>query len=611
MQSYHVLRTTSRRPALWVILVALLAGCSREQGDAGASPDASEAFRRFLADNYAEDMRQFPATASLRGIKDDSRDWNPLSDAFLDRRRALEEARLARLREFDRERLSVPDRLSWQLYEQELERNLRADDFRHHHYVIHNYSGHHTAVPSFLVNVHKVGSVADAEDYIARLERVAPLFEQVVERMALAAEKGIFLPDWAYPRIIETARNTIAGAPFGEGPDSVIWADFTAKIAALDIPEARRDSLRDRAETAMLDSVRRGYRGLIAEAERLRAMAPARDGVWKHPDGDAFYAERLRYFTTTDLSAEEIHAIGLREVARIHDEMRGIVEQVGFEGDLRQFMTFMREDPRFYYADDAEGRARYLAEAGAMIDAMRERLPEAFGILPRAELVVKRVEPFREKSAGKAFYQYPAADGSRPGIYYANLYDMKSMPIYQMEALAYHEGVPGHHMQLGINVELEAVPDFQKYATFTAYTEGWGLYSEFLPKEMGFYRDPYSDFGRLAMELWRAARLVVDTGIHRKRWTRERAIQYLVDNTPNAEHDAVQSIERYAAMPGQATAYLIGKNRILELRERAKANLGERFDLRGFHDEVLKDGPVPLSILEQKIDRWEAGLGAG
>jgi len=283
-------------------------------------------------------------------------------------------------------------------------------------------------------------------------------------------------------------------------------------------------------------------------------------------------------------------------------EMKAIMAEVGFEGSLAEFFVFMREDQQFYYPTTDEGREAYLAEANRVIDAMRAKLPEMFGLLPKSELIVKRVEAFREKSAGKAFYQGPPADGSRPGIFYANLYDMADMPKYQLEALAYHEGVPGHHMQRAISVELKDVPEFQKYASFTAYTEGWGLYTEQLGREMGFYEDPYSNFGRLAMELWRACRLVVDTGIHSKRWTREEAIDYLVENTPNSVGDSSKAIERYIAMPGQATAYMIGKLKIIELREKAKAAMGDKFDIRQFHDEVLKDGPVPLSLLEQKVD---------
>jgi uncharacterized protein (DUF885 family) len=286
--------------------------------------------------------------------------------------------------------------------------------------------------------------------------------------------------------------------------------------------------------------------------------------------------------------------------------MREIMKQVKFEGSLQDFFLFMRNDDQFYYADSDEGRERYMTEAKDFIDKMEAKLPEYFGLTPKARMVVKRVEAFREQSAGKAFYQSPSKDGSRPGTYYANLFDMRSMPTYQMEALAYHEGIPGHHMQRAIAQELDGIPEFQKYVSFTAYTEGWGLYTEELGKDMGFYADPYSDFGRLAMELWRACRLVVDTGIHEMKWSREKAIQYLIDNTPNPEADSVKAIERYIAMPGQATAYMIGKIKIMELRDKAQAELGNKFDYRGFHDTVLKDGPVPLTLLEENVNKWIA-----
>jgi uncharacterized protein (DUF885 family) len=334
--------------------------------------------------------------------------------------------------------------------------------------------------------------------------------------------------------------------------------------------------------------------------------SPEGDGVWRLPNGDSWYQNRLAWFTTTDLTAEQVHDLGLEHVERIHDQMRDIMTQVNFEGDLQAFFKFMREDPQFYYANNQEGRDRYLREAKEYIDIMEDKIPEYFGLVPKADMIVKRVEEFREQSAGKAFYQSPARDGSRPGTYYANLFDMGSMPTYQMEALAYHEGIPGHHMQRSIAQELEGIPEFQKYMSFTAYTEGWGLYTEELAKDMGFYQDPYSDFGRLAMELWRACRLVVDTGIHDMQWTREEAIQYLVDTTPNPQNDAVKAIERYIAMPGQATAYTVGKIQIMTLRDKAKSALGDKFSYADFHDEVLMYGPIPLNILEQKIDLWIA-----
>jgi len=301
-----------------------------------------------------------------------------------------------------------------------------------------------------------------------------------------------------------------------------------------------------------------------------------------------------------------IHNLGLAEVERIHGEMRDIMRDVNFDGDLQAFFEFTRVDSQFYYPDTPEGKERYLSEATAWIDDMKARLDTLFLVKPQADLVVKAVEPFREKSAGKAFYQRPAPDGSRPGTYYANLYTMEAMPIYQMEALAYHEGIPGHHMQIAIAQELQGIPKFRKFGGYTAYTEGWGLYAELIPKEIGLYDNPYSDFGRLAMELWRACRLVVDTGIHAKKWTREEAIDYLKRNTPNPESDLVKAIERYVVMPSQATAYKVGMLKILELRERAKQALGEKFDIREFHDVVLKQGPLPLTVLEGQIEMWIA-----
>lgn len=569
-----------------------------------ADPAVTDAFRTFLEENYAVDMARFPMSASYRGIKTNQDQWDPVNEDFQQETREILEARLAQLQAIDRSALSPQDQLSWDLYKLDLERQLAADDFRHHHYVIHQFRGPHTLAASGLINIHRVNTLADAEAYIGRLNNLGDWFDGVVEQVRIRGEKNLLLADWQYPQMIESARNVISGAPFDDsGSDSTLWEDFQGKVADLEVEPQVREELLTEAREALLEVVQPAYEELITALEAQSEDAPDADGVWKFEDGDDFYAERLRWFTTTDLSADEIHDIGLREVDRIHGEMREIMREVEFEGDLQAFFAFLREDPQFLYPETAEGRAAYLADAREAIDNIRQILPEWFGLLPEAELVVKRVEAFRERSAGKAFYQGPPPDGSRPGIYYANLYDMTAMPTYQLEALAYHEGIPGHHMQRAISVELEDIPEFQRYASFTAFTEGWGLYSEELAKDMGMYEDPYSDFGRLALELWRACRLVVDTGIHSKRWTRERAIDYLVENTPNSVGDATKAIERYIAMPGQATAYLIGKLKIMELRERAREELGEAFDIRDFHDEVLRYGPVPMSILEDNIER--------
>jgi uncharacterized protein (DUF885 family) len=605
--------------ALLCVGALTLTACSRE--DAAQTPDTVEAeptamasqqtaaaeFRAFLDENYAVDMARYPYSASYRGDKSNHDKWNSAAEPFLQETREINEARLAQLADFDPQNLEGSIALSRELYQLNLERNLARDNFRHHHAVITQFRGPHTSMVSSLINIHQVNDVADAEAYIGRLEKVGTWFDQVIDQMRIRQEKKFLLADWQYPKTIQASQNVISGAPYDKsGQDSSLWADIQEKVAALDIASEQQEQLLKSARAALLNVVKPAYERLITELEVQAALAPDADGVWKYENGEAFYAELLRWYTTTDLSADEVHNIGLREVERIRGEMQAIMDQVEFEGSLADFFLFIREEPRFYYPDTDEGRAEYLAEAVRLIDVMREDLPTVFGLLPKAELVVKRVESFREQSAGIAFYSGPPADGSRPGIYYANLYRMSDMPKYKMEALAYHEGVPGHHMQSAISAELTAVPDFQKYIGFTAYTEGWGLYSELLAKDMGYYNDPYADFGRLTMELWRACRLVVDTGIHSKRWTREEAIDYLVENTPNAVTEVTKAIERYIAMPGQATAYMIGKMKILELREKARAELGEDFDIRQFHDTVLKDGAVPLSVLGRKIDEMIA-----
>ena len=330
-------------------------------------------------------------------------------------------------------------------------------------------------------------------------------------------------------------------------------------------------------------------------------------GVWKLPDGPAFYAERLAAMTTTAMTADEIHELGLAEVARIHGEMEAIKQQVGFAGTLQEFFVSVRTDPRFRFPNTDEGREAYLQTSRDFYAAIEARLPDYFGLRPKGGLVVKRVEAFRELPGAPQHYQQGTPDGSRPGTYYVHLIDMSSMPKFDMESVAYHEGIPGHHMQIAIAQELSGVPTFRTQMGFTAYIEGWGLYAERLSKEMGGFSDPYSDFGRLSAEIWRAIRLVVDTGLHAKGWTEAQAVDYFLANGPTSEGQVRAEVRRYIVMPGQATAYKVGMLKILELRERARAALGERWDIRQFHDAVLGGGALPLSILERRVDEWVAG----
>ncbi len=604
---------------------ALLAACSQETSPttqtetaapsetAETSTDAqsqTEAINEWFENEFERQVSRSPMFQTFLGRKTNYDKWDDASDEFGRESHELEMAALAEMRAtFDIDAIDPQAQLSYRLAEYNSELADKRFPFRNHWYVFSQFTGPHSGVPSFMINQHRVSSVADAEAYIARLNGIDDYLGQHQKNAEDQFARGINAPKWAFPQMIATSKNIIAGAPFDESDEpSTLLADFDKKIETLEASDEVKEELRARAIEAMQTSVKSAYESLVAMFETQMETATNDDGAWKLPDGGQYYALQLEAMTTTAMSPTEIHDLGLAEVGRIHAEMNMIKETVGFEGTLQDFFVYMRNDPdgKFTYPTTDEGRERYLTEATAIIDTMSGRLDELFLTFPEAELIVKRVEPFREQAAGKAFYQRPAPDGSRPGIYYANLYNMADMPTYQMEALAYHEGIPGHHMQLAISQELEGLPSFRKFGGVTAYTEGWGLYSEYIPKEMGFYKDPYSDFGRLAMELWRAARLVVDSGLHDKKWTREEAIDYLLTNTPNPEGDAVKAIERYIVMPGQATAYKIGMLKILGLRTRAENALGDKFDVRAFHDVVLKNGPVPLAILEENVDAWIA-----
>lgn len=599
--------------------IALTAGCgvNSDNAAAPAAPAAeaskqtqSEKINVWFEEQFENQLARSPRSQTFLGRKTNYDKWDDVSDAFEVEGHALYMASIKEMREnFKLDELDPAATLSYRLYEYEAEQSDRSFPYRNHWYHFSQFRGPHSSTPAFLINQHRVSSVSDAEAYVARLEGVKIYLGQHQKNAEDQFAQGINPPKWSYAQMIATSRNIISGAPFDDsGETSTLLADLNKKLSALDADDVTKEDLRARGINALLQSVQPAYESLVAMFEEQQTTASNDDGAWKLPEGDVYYGLQLARRTTTDMSASEIHDLGLSEVTRIHGEMTVIKDSVGFDGSLQDFFAHMREDPegRFSYPNTDEGRAQYLAEATAIIDDMRGRLDELFYTKPKAELIVKRVEPFRERAAGKAFYQRPAPDGSRPGIYYANLYNMADMPIYQMAALAYHEGIPGHHMQLAISQELEDTPSFRKYGGFTAYSEGWGLYSEYVPKEMGLYDDPYSDFGRLAMEIWRAARLVVDTGLHDKKWSREEAIEYLLTNTPNPEGDCIKAIERYIVMPGQATAYKIGMLKILELRARAEDALGDEFDVRAFHDVVLKNGPVPLAILEENVDAWIA-----
>jgi uncharacterized protein (DUF885 family) len=563
------------------------------------APARNEALAQLFDEYDQASLELSPMSKSYRGIRDeDYGRWGDMSDAADIRSQRLFQETAADMRaRFDPADLSAEDALSYRLFDLAAKRSATGHEFRRNGFIFNQMFGAQSSFPAFLINIHRVGSVEDAQAYVSRIETIDTALDALTAEARARAEDGVMPPDWVYPYVISDIENLLAA-----GNDNAVLEDFRAKVEALDIDDATRADLVAQAEAGWTGSARPAYERLLAEMERQQAIAPTEDGIWRLDDGAEYYQALLTNYTTTELTADEIHAIGLREVERIHGEMRDIMEQVGFEGSLRDFFEYTRTDERFFY----DSREEYLADAEAKLEAMEAKLPEYFGVLPTDPLVIKPVEAFREKSAGKAFYQRPAPDGSRPGTYYVNLYNLRDMSKNELEALAYHEGVPGHHLQLSIQTQLGQVPPFRRFGGVTAYSEGWGLYSEELGKDMGFYTDPYSDFGRLGMELWRACRLVVDTGLHHKRWSREEAIAYLTENTPNPDGDIRKAIERYAVMPGQATAYMIGKLKIMELRDKARSELGERFDIRAFHDTILTSGPVPLSIMEENVDNWIA-----
>ena len=575
---------------------------------AAAKVDQNAAITAFFEEYDAQQLALSPLSKSYRGIKDsDYGRWGDFTNAAEARANDAARSALKEMRaRFDPAQLTPENRLSYRLFEKRAERNEAAFKYNDYGYAFDQMNGAQSELPAFLINIHRVDNKSDARAYVSRLYGIGPGMNQAIEQAKARAGQGIMPPKWVYPYVINDARNVITGAPFDSGPDAPLFADFKGKVGKLNISQIEKDLLIADAAQALNSAVKPAYEALISEMTAQEKVAGTDDGVWRFKDGAGYYAERLANYTTTNMTPEQIHQLGLAQVARIHKEMGVVQKKMEVKGDLQAFFKYMRTEPKFYAPETAEGRALYLSETQKAKDAITPLLPKWFGTLPQAPLVVKPVEAFREKSAGKAFYQSPAPDGSRPGTYYANLYKMADMPLTEVEALFYHEGVPGHHLQLAIQTELKGVPAFRKFGGVTAYSEGWGLYSEKLAKDMGLYSDPARDFGRLQLELHRAIRLVVDSGLHYKRWSRETAIKYVEDNSADAPGGIVKAIERYIIYPGQATAYMVGRLKISDLRDKAQKALGKKFDIRGFHDTVLKSGPVPLDVLEEQVDAWIA-----
>jgi uncharacterized protein (DUF885 family) len=617
-----------RLPLLLALAFALILGaCSEPAPPEAPAPDVAsseeEAARlsAWFDEKFEEELQFSPLSLTFLGRKDRQAEIDDMSVAAEQAQLEWRAATVEELRaEFDYDTLPQELKDSWDIWVYQYEQARDGVPFRFSGFVFDQMSGPQSFLPTLLINFHAVDEVEDLEALVSRLAESARAADQLLDRATEGSDAGVRTPTFALEGVIEQARKVITGAPFTEGEASDLWADFEAEVAKLEdaekLSDADAQALRQAARLALTEHFQPAYERIIAWAEGELAKAPeVSTGLSGRDDGAPYYEYLLRVHTTTDLTADEIHDIGLSEVARLRGEMEAIREEVDFEGDLQAFFDMLREskdDERFYFPDTDEGRQAYIDEATAAIDRIKARLPDFFGLLPKADLEVRRVEPYREQD-GAAQHYYPSTpDGSRPGIYYAHLSDMTAMPKRELEVIAYHEGLPGHHMQIAIAQELEGLPVFRTQAGFNAYSEGWGLYSEWLATEIeGTYQDPYSRFGRLGSEMWRAVRLVVDTGLHAKGWTEDEAFDYFLENAAITEAQARSEVRRYIVIPGQATGYKIGMLRIQELRARAEEALGEDFDIRGFHDVILGGGAMPLTILERRVDGWIAALQAG
>ena len=505
---------------------------------------------------------------------------------------------------YDDEDLSPADLMSKRIAATMLGAVVEGEKFRFHTFPVNQLFGVQNGFPSFMESTHQVHSVGDAEDYVSRLQAVGVKFDQVLEGLRKREELGIHPPQFVVTKVLEEMRAFVATPP----EDGILMVALLDKMEQAKLPEADRQRIAQEARAAIAETVYPAYGRLIDHFVALDDLVDGNYGAWSLPDGEDYYRLALRLMTTTDYEPRYIHDFGRSEVDRIQGEILAILAAEGWDvsGGFTAAIGDLAEHPRFYYSDSAEGREQILADYRALIDEIEGKMAPWFATIPEALVDVKRVPEFKEKTSPGAYYQPAPMDGSQPGVFYANLYDIKATPTYGMRTLTYHEAVPGHHYQLSVQREQKDLPFFRRLIPFPAYSEGWALYAERVAWEMGLLEDPYDNIGRLQAELFRAVRLVVDTGIHAMRWSREEAIDYMLANTGMAESDVVAEIERYFVMPGQATAYKVGMTKILELRERAERELGERFDIREFHDVLLLGGSMPLNLLEERVDDWIA-----
>jgi uncharacterized protein (DUF885 family) len=586
------------------------AGSGAVAGANAAKPGDTESqrFAAFLESVYRENLAASPQLATEFGSKAGDDKWDDTSEPALaaGARRVRREMQTAKTR-FDYNKLDAPAQLQYRVFLDEHQLLLDRYRWRDHFYALNQIVGLHIDIPGTLAGNQQVSTADDARAYIRRIRAVRPALRQLIAHMQSQAAKGIYIPKTVYPLLIEGAKNVITGAPHDAGADSPIFADFKRRMAELDVPSGRKAELMEEARLALIHDLQPSYEELIRLLKTQERDTPITGGVWQLPDGDAFYAFLIRQFTTTDMTPAQIHDMGLAEVARSQAEIAALMTRIGYKGTVREFMAQTKADPRNYAGDDDAGREAYLARARGIVAAMQAKITDAFEAPAPLPLRVVRTEAYKEASAPVGYYEPGPADGSRPGTVYLNLSNMRVLPLYELDDLLYHEGIPGHHMQISTIAVDRSIPQMRKVNEWwqdSAFVEGWGLYAERLAKDLGFYQDPLAEFGLLSGELWRASRLVVDSGLHYKHWTREQAIQYLNQNTPSPEETNIHAVDRYLAVPGQATSFMVGMRKFVAERERARQALGARFDLREYHKLALSSGYIPLWALDQKVTTW-------
>jgi len=573
--------------------VLLVAACSSEQ-----EPHTSSDFAALLDEHFERNLSLNPVYAT--GIGESQFNDQYANSVGPEHRAAVHDLNaefLSRLVEVDRDELSAVDQLSYDMFKLKREMSLAGAQFPSHLAPMNQFR---SATSSFVrlgsgSGIHPFETVQDYDDFLSRVDGFVVYIDQSIANMKEGAQQGITQPKVLMQKFAPQIKSQLV--------DSAEDSGFYTPIR--NMPEAFSETDRERLTLAYKDAIEGKIIPAYARIDNFMGdeyLAAARDsvGLLDIPGGDDWYAHNVRQITTTDLTPDEIHQIGLGEVARIHIEMRGVMEEIGFDGSLAEFFEFVYADPQFFFEQGEQLIQRY-RDMSAHIEGLA---PKLFELFPKTPFEVRRVEPFREASAAKGSYQSGSADGTRAGIFYANAYNVGVRPKWDMQSLYLHEAIPGHHFQISLQRENEALPRFRRFSGFTAYSEGWGLYAESLGKELGVYTDPMDYFGSLNAELWRSIRLVTDTGIHSKGWTRQQVLDYMYANSAVSETRAVSEAERFMAIPGQALAYKVGMLKIREIRADAESRLGDKFDVRAFHTEILKDGPMPLSMLETKLDGW-------